>query len=634
MAVYNIDKCLAKVMWNCPDGGFKQCTRRPQAGNDLCGIHIRQNPHGLINVQAGPEPEATHLALEDGHDAGPDQLDTWKLLGQPGEAESEMHGDIGSVTDYDHDMLDYDDGLEDEVASEEEESNGEVSDCDDGQEATSAAGKGQQPDGAKPLVEQEPRPSAKRTRLNAQGSYQFSLDHVGEHLAVAEAYSKSQVDMGELAKYSDFCTQVLQAPIPEQFKVLVDTSVGPVSLAEGMVQTYLVHMRFGGGPAEGKVLPSGNVSQIVKILKNLQACMRHCGLAPQDVPAWVTSHTKSMTQLIRDFKKADMPTELPTTRRLFVTPEHIESYCISVIIRGKAEMYTSYKEIGEALLLRMQSGRSHRFVNLTSLKLVDTGYKAAASDGESVPFYNICCTKPLGTRTVEGVANARGRVEILVVDPITRYLWDKWMEQTVEQEDDEKEVYFFPKQGKFQFHWDQPMPRVQHDEAVQHCVEALGLPYTKEEIHKFTSKSVRSGVSAQVARVVRESLTGKNKSLGRSATSTMDLGTYCPKEVLMEPGPLFADVESAKARLGEALAKHFAPIKDKLICEVCGYPQCNCPNCNQGRASHTCWLQGRRGRMPKHGPAEDGGQLAMRASAWGQLGIDETPVWKLTKYSW
>jgi hypothetical protein len=53
---------------------------------------------------------------------------------------------------------------------------------------------------------------------------------------------------------------------------------------------------------------------------------------------------------------------------------------------------------------------------------------------------------------------------------------------------------------------------------------------TAEELDRLTSKAVRSGVSASVAREVRQVLTGGNKKRGRSEQSGMDIGTYTPKD--------------------------------------------------------------------------------------------------------
>jgi hypothetical protein len=132
--------------------------------------------------------------------------------------------------------------------------------------------------------------------------------------------------------------------------------------------------------------------------------------------------------------------------------------------------------------------------------------------------------------TVEGVANAKGKVNLMITDVVTRKLWDAWAGAPWESEVPMAEAFVFPKQGRTGFLWDQAMPRAQHDRAVQHCATALNLSFTSDELGSLTSKAIRSGVSAGVARDVRDMLTGTNQQRGRSKKSAMDIGTYAPKD--------------------------------------------------------------------------------------------------------
>lgn len=303
-------------------------------------------------------------------------------------------------------------------------------------------------------------------------------------------------------------------------------------------------------------------------------------------------------------------------------------------ISGKADRAT----IGGALLLRLQSGRSHRHVNIPgNLKFGDTGTLSGHDAAqEPVPFINALCTKPLGAMTVQGVANAQGRVQLLLTDKVTQFLWDAWAGEQWTADIPREHAYVFPKQGRDGFEWNLPMTRLQHDRVVQRCAQVMGLAFTADELKSITSKAVRCGVSAKVARQLRETLTGGSKTLGRAAGSNMDIGVYTPKEVLMEPGPLHSDEADVSARLEQALAEHFGPLKNDLLCKHCGFPGCVCMACGPAkRGSHTCWLKGRMGPKPrKAGYSETDDQCNARLAAWLGFGIDEVPVWDGTGYAW
>ena len=174
--------------------------------------------------------------------------------------------------------------------------------------------------------------------------------------------------------------------------------------------------------------------------------------------------------------------EKPAARKLFVTAATIEEYCIAIIIKGMEGTATP-REVEESLLLRVQTGRSHRHVNLPGgLTFADTGSDPAASDGTPVPHLNIVCTKPLGQQTVEGFVNAKGKVKLLLTDAVTAALWRMWSEQEWDSDVPKHEAFVFPKQHQDSFAWDQPMTRSQHDKAVQRCARTMNLALTEEEV--------------------------------------------------------------------------------------------------------------------------------------------------------
>ena len=50
-----------------------------------------------------------------------------------------------------------------------------------------------------------------------------------------------------------------------------------------------------------------------------------------------------------------------------------------------------------------------------------------------------------------------------------------------------------------------------------------------------------------------------NRRLGRAAASPIDLTTYAPAQVVLQPGPLFDDVDGIASRVREHFEQHAAP---------------------------------------------------------------------------
>ncbi len=658
--IVNYTKCLAKVSWQCKPGEYKQCSRNSKQGDNLCGIHLLKNPHGLVVSEVPDEAAAPDLA------ALPVQAPQEKLVSHGAASledtkEEDQLADLGAAP---WGLLDTygQEALSNELPKEEEEQgtpspsfddapNIENSDChakeehhesldgDEFSDGSDAGGVGQLE--VIPIdSDSDPEPVQKKLKMEPGLAddhgvrCEFNFDHIADHMQMAQS-KNTAFNMSQLRRYSDFCVQFPKEMVLEDWKPLVCTKVGPVFLEEEMLKTFLVNLRFCGQPISAEVLPQGSVKQLVAVLFALQAGLKECLF--QDLPPWVHGQSKSVALLFRKWKRDDMCKEHLSTRKTSITPSQIEDWCIAIILKdmmGEASLI----EIEQALLLRLQSGRSHRFVNISALCVGDIGYQAAASGGESVPFFNITNTKPTGTLSMEGLSKAKGKVQLLVVDPVTQHLWHKWVNQpgslcwT-------PSTFFFPKQGAKDFSWNEPLPRHQHNKAVQDCALQLGIPITVEELQKFTSKSVRVGVSCDVSRAVRSVLVDSNQKQGRAPGSKVDLSTYTPKDVLMEPGPIFANTQDIRAKLEGAIADHFNPIKANLCCASCGFPACGCKECNKPagqkkRVGHSCWLLGKSGRTPAGGPSEDEGQKAARASAWQAFCIDGVPQWCNGEYSW
>jgi hypothetical protein len=296
---------------------------------------------------------------------------------------------------------------------------------------------------------------------------------------------------------------------------------------------------------------------------------------------------------------------------------------------GKA----SLRDILCALQLWIGSGRSHRFVNVSDVRWGDVGYDRSSrgSDESEVPFVVIETTKPVFALTAQQAIDAKVRVVFSLGDAISKYFFGAWWDATPDDIKTDPTAFFFPAAGADGFEWHTQQPRSEMDDMVRDCGYALGLVHNDEHARTFTSKSLRTGIAAEVARDFRVTVTAVNKLHGRSEASRQDCTTYCPPEVLTEPGLLYSDVAAIQAQFDTALSAAFVPIRYDILCTACGYPYCACHKCYKpktGRGNvHTCWLGVRGvGRKSKNWIAEDEEQFEDRWKAWADLGVDDPPL--------
>ena len=123
------------------------------------------------------------------------------------------------------------------------------------------------------------------------------------------------------------------------------------------------------------------------------------------------------------------------------------------------------------------------------------------------------------------------------------------------------------------------------DAYVLACARSLGLVLNDEHAATFTSKAIRAGVAADTARTVMSTMASINPKHGRSKGSKMDLAVYCPPSVLCEPGLLLHDVDGITDFYNTSVQAHLATKKTQWLCEVCGYPKCECSKCTKKRNS-------------------------------------------------
>ena len=292
---FNSNCCLAKVAWRCKKGEFKQCCRKPLPGTNLCGIHSSNLPNGLVVDPV----EAAELEEQP---AAADEVFDEDMPGEPIEADAANEACETDEADMAGDFS-------------------EAGELDDPSEA-----EGQEPPAKAQKLALAKLPAASSTDVS------FNFDNMAQYFNLARAVKPKSCN-DQITHYSAFCAQAPKGSLPAHCRALVETDVGQVCLHEDMVMAYLAQLRFQGASVTSRVLPSGHVKQVTNAFKRLQDGVRDCGLDPDDVPNWAVKAPKPIAQLFRDWKTVDMATELPATRKLFVTPQTVEDYCIKVRCR-------------------------------------------------------------------------------------------------------------------------------------------------------------------------------------------------------------------------------------------------------------------------------------------------------------
>jgi hypothetical protein len=201
---YNVDKCIAKVAWKCPVGQFKQCSRKPLEGKNLCGIHIANNPHGTVvdPVEAKEQPslgsEAGEQPGEGGHAEEQPSLgsEAGEQPGEGGHAEEQpsLGSEAGEQPGEGGDAL-----VEDESGiGEHEHEIADLKQAEPEEQADLVEGDGGVP--------KRPRVDA-LAKLDTDMPLSFNFDNLGDYLKLAKA-DVPKANHDQLIHFSAFCRQM------------------------------------------------------------------------------------------------------------------------------------------------------------------------------------------------------------------------------------------------------------------------------------------------------------------------------------------------------------------------------------------------------------------------------------------
>lgn len=481
------------------------------------------------------------------------------------------------------------------------------------------------------LAEQEGKeeqPLQKRPRVGKLGS------EVLEKVKATCVAGPDSACTQELIDFSSFCLENPELKDLPNIGNMVDTAHGPVYTTEIAAQAYLSALKEQNG------LKAATLTGHFKLLKE---GLRAANLLANQLPAWAAQRatkTPLIEKLVRESVVNEAKAAPAACEKGFLTPEQVEEYALHVICMHKAgKLNHDIRELTTALYLRVQAARSHRAVDLFEAKMSDAGWSACGADaGAQTAFINITTLKPLVGKTADQAVGTKLKHEFKIVDPITLYLYNAWWDWLPADVRSNADCYLFPFMGKEGFEYGKKLTHAMANKFVLKCAQHLGIVHDPRHAASFTTKSVRQGKAATSFSILKEHLATTNPMVGRAQDSKMDLSTYLPKGCLVEPGPLYASTATAEAKLQSALEAYFTPLKKKLLCTVCGYPNCACEKCSSTgskRLGHTCWLtsykgKGKRSRNWVH---ETEAEFACRLKAWQDLGVQDVPVFEAGSFT-
>ena len=466
-----------------------------------------------------------------------------------------------------------------------------------------------------PQVAEAPCPPRKRLKIN-EPLPKEALDDIK---AACDTYLDHNSKQVQLAK--DFSTFYM-ANKKELHKALgfgkpVDTKLGKMLLTDKAATAFLMFLQ-----AQAPVLS--------KTLHNkfctLKAGIRSTDLPALHMPPWAAdgaSPPPLVSRYLKALANQQTATRKPAGEKGYLTPDHVRTYCTNLMVQFKAFTLSDIEPFVDALFMRLQSGKSIRAINLFELTMDNVGFKSSGSGGSTVPYIDATITKPLAKMSVSKAVNTNPKSTILLTDKLTQALFDIWWEYIPEEVKGNPANFFFPAKGLDGFLWDQALDYKACCCFIQHTALSLGLVNSDEHLATFQLKSIRQGVAAESANIIRGALAGRNHHLGRAKSSTMELDVYAPTDALLAPGPLF-DALSEDALYESALTDHFTEHKFSIMCNSCGYPFCECSKCALKAQSkkmpigcrHTCWLaahdNGTRGKRSKKQLPETDAEFNMR----------------------
>jgi hypothetical protein len=376
----------------------------------------------------------------------------------------------------------------------------------------------------------------------------------------------------------------------------------------------------------------------------LKAGFRSLNLQRGVLPSWAEPSASApplVQKFFREAKKATIREEPVVVERGFITSEQVLSYALHIVVKDMAGKACK-AEIVDALMLWVMAGRSHRLTNLQNTMWGDVGQVAmAASSSDAAPepdqpFMNLAATKLLGCMSAKQLAETHIVVKFYLGDPVSQYLYNAHCDSTSPEIKEAPDMHFFPHKAPADFDFGRPVSNRSMKSAVLACAHHLGLVHNAEHANTFDCNSIRRGVAADVAKLLKDALGNLNLKHGRREGSLTGILVYTPRSVVVQPGLLHTDLDSIQEAFSAKVSEHVESMQATLLCIVCGYPACQCNKCacvarggkGKGAGSkHCCWLGGRRkGKYARNDADETEQQLEARLQAWRTFGVSDVPV--------
>ena len=317
----------------------------------------------------------------------------------------------------------------------------------------------------------------------------------------------------------------------------IGTAMGFAGEHPSQVLTWLSQLR-----QQGKAGPA----TLLKQFSLLRAALHHLAQQGADLPPWAHKGTR-FPQAIRDqcaiWASEDLHSgaKLPSRRHLFLDGSQVEAYCLHqmqqdlLLPEGATD-----QNILHALVLRVQSGTNLRSGNLRQdIHWRDVFFRPS-QNRFSIDVINTKINAGSGARSLR--FNHR-KVTKHLDDVLSHHLIQSWWER--HHKGRSPEDYFFPYWTKSQFQWSKCMSNEQHNTAVQACAAFHKIG----DYVQFTSTSIRRGNALTTEIEVQNLREQRNLTCAWAHKSRVALSNYCPWTVMVQPGPLFTNVDEVEERL-------------------------------------------------------------------------------------
>ena len=228
----------------------------------------------------------------------------------------------------------------------------------------------------------------------------------------------------------------------------------------------------------------------------------------------------------------------------------------------------------------------------------------------------VACTKLVGISASQACLNDV-RVSLYLTDKLSNNILKSWND-CARSKGASDESFLFPHfLGDQDMDFNKPLDPKVHNQVIKDCAKDLGKGTSPDELEGYTSTCLRRGAAANTHAILEDIRAQLNQYNGWTPWSQVPDRHYVPKGVVMQPRPLMWAPNDINQLFDIKMHDIFVRRFSKMLCSICGFPNCNCKGCSRMIESssknsasthfkepiiHACWVEPRAGRKPASDP--------------------------------